>query len=160
MNNKYYLWSFLKNVLMILPIIFISALILAPDQSILFLNTILGKCVVVLAVVLYGIFDWIYGVFVALLAIVLYQSGIYESMTLLGDPDYEVRAVPLPPSVEPPAESDPEVAAHCEPDGNLVFKNVIIEHPEYSQYIFDRDVKFMDNDCNVCSSHCRGEISR
>ena len=145
---------------MILPILFISALILAPDESILFLNTVLGKCVVVLAVVLYGLFDWIYGVFVALVAIMLYQSGIYESMTLLGDPDYEVPEVPLLPSVVPPAQSDPEVAVQCQPDGELVFKNVIIEHPEYSQYIFDRDVKFMDNDCNVCSSHCRGEISR
>jgi len=152
--------NYLKQILMILPIFFISALILAPDQSIIFLNTILGKCTIILAVVLYGLFDWIYGVFVALIAIMLYQSGIYESMTLLGDPDYEIRAVPLPPNVVPPAQSDPEVAVHCNPDGDLIYKNVIIEHPEYSQYIFDRDVKFMDKSCNVCSSHCRGEISR
>jgi len=152
----------LKQILMIAPIIIISALIIAPDQSIVFFNGILGKLVAVLIIILYGTYDWIYGVFVALLAIIFYQSGVYESMTLLGgDPEFEPEDVPIfPTKYPPPAEDDAEVAAHCQTNGVLMYKNVTIEHPEYSQYIFDQDIKFTDKPCNICSPHCRGKITR
>jgi uncharacterized membrane protein YGL010W len=63
-------------------IITLSILVISPDSLILFSQTTIGKFVIVAIIVFYTCLDWVYGVFICLLILLLYQSNIYESITL------------------------------------------------------------------------------
>jgi len=133
-------------------------------------NTILGRFIAVLIILLYSSADKFVGLFVCLLVILFYQTDYVEGMSgrMFSNDLKKETLVNLEPSkIEPQVygvditdkKSDLEYEQiktsfrkqYCD-NGALKFKNMSVSN-DMAQHVFP-NVKFNDYPCNLCSTSC------
>lgn len=125
-----------KVFLNILPVIFISILVMYKSQTAQFAHSILGKLIASLLILAYSINDIVYGVFVCALVILYYQTDYVEGF----------------------AHSSAQnifVQQNCK-NGVLTHKSLPVK-PEMAQHVFP-ELSFPRGTCNPCDASCDIDI--